>query len=159
MAAGSQPKAFRGGMRVMENASCLKCLKHRVSVAFRLHLIENFLDSALFIDQEGHAAAVQLLVRRGADVAARSFPAVRARGTFRPSKSADPRKAIAALAAAIAAAEASPDLNALNSLGQPAAVAALRGGRTAAAATAADDDQGDDLPVRGQTQDGGPQTE
>jgi ankyrin repeat protein len=106
---------------------------------------------------EGHAAAVQLLVRRGADFTVRSNPAPRARGTFRPSKSADPRKAIAALAAAIAAAEASPDLNALNSLGQPAAVTALRGGggANAAAATAADDDQGDDLPARGQTRDGG----
>src|SRR5438093_8380769 len=56
---------------------------------------------------EAHAAAVQLLVRRGADFTVRSNPAPRARGTFRPSKSADPRKAIAALAAAIAAAEAS----------------------------------------------------
>jgi ankyrin repeat protein len=100
---------------------------------------------------EGHAAAVQLLVRHGADFAARSYPAARAKGTFRPSKSADPRKAIAALAAAIAAAEVSPDLNALNSIGQPAAVAALRGG----AGAAADDDQGDDAPARGQTKDGG----
>ena len=70
---------------------------------------------------EGHAAAVQLLLRRGAEFTVRASPAPRARGTFRPSKAADPRKAIAALAAAIAAAEASPDLNVLNSLGQPAA--------------------------------------
>jgi ankyrin repeat protein len=104
---------------------------------------------------EGHAAAVQLLVRRGADFAARSYPAARARGTFRPSKAADPRKAIAALAAAIAKAEASPDLNALNSIGQPAAVTALRGGAGAAVTLAADDDQDDDVPVRGQTKDGG----
>jgi len=102
---------------------------------------------------EGHAAAVQLLLRRGADFTVRSNPAPRAKGTSRPSKSADPRKAIAALAAAIAAAEASPDLNALNSLGQPAAVTALRGGGGTNAA--ADDDQGDDPPVRGQTKDGG----
>ncbi len=102
---------------------------------------------------EGHAAAVQLLLRRGADFTFRSNPAPRAKGTSRPSKSADPRKAIAALAAAIAAAEASPDLNALNSLGQPAAVTALRGGGGTNAA--ADDDQGDDPPVRGQAKDGG----
>src|SRR6185436_17956220 len=49
----------------------------------------------------------------------------------------------------------SPDLNVLNSLGQPAAVTALRGGGGAGAAAAADDDQGDDAPVRGQTKDGG----
>jgi ankyrin repeat protein len=101
---------------------------------------------------EGHAAAIELLVRHGADFAVRSSPAVRARGTFRPSKAADPRKAIAALAAAIAAAEAAPDLNVLNSIGQPAAVTALRGGTNAAAGN---DDQDDDDAPRGQTRDGG----
>jgi ankyrin repeat protein len=110
---------------------------------------------------EGHEAAIQVLLQHGADFAARSNPAVRARGTFRPSKSQDPRKAIAALAAAIAAAEASPDLNVLNSIGQPAAVTALRGGAgggagaAGAPVAAANDDQDDDAPARGQTRDGG----
>jgi ankyrin repeat protein len=89
---------------------------------------------------EAHPAAVQLLIRRGADMKARSNPAPRGRGPAL-GKSNDPRRAVAAQAAALAAREASPDLATLSALGG-------RGGRSqaGAAAAAADDDQGDAAP-------------
>jgi uncharacterized protein len=107
---------------------------------------------------EAHPAAVQLLLEHGADFKILSNPSERARGTSRPSKSSDPRKAIAALASALAAQEASPDLGVLTALSGTSAQAAqanralrvLTGG-------ANDDDQGDDAePVRrAQPKDGG----
>ena len=51
---------------------------------------------------EGHAAAVKLLIERGADIKARSNPAPRGRGPAL-GKSNDPRKAVAAQGAALAA--------------------------------------------------------
>ena len=51
---------------------------------------------------EGHEAAVQLLVRNGADINAKSNPAQRGRGPAL-GKSNDPRKAVAAQGAAVAA--------------------------------------------------------
>ena len=51
---------------------------------------------------EGHAPAIQLLIQHGADIKARSDPAERGRGPAL-GKSNDPRKAVAALAAALAA--------------------------------------------------------
>ena len=106
---------------------------------------------------EGHAAAIQLLLQRGADIKARSNPAERGRGPAL-GKANDPRRAVAAQGAALAARQAAPDLGALNALtnGQRGG----RGGRGAAAA-AGDGDQGDDAFVaafgRGQQQpkDGG----
>ena len=97
---------------------------------------------------EGHAAAIQLLIQHGADIKARSNPAERGRGPAL-GKANDPRKAVAAQAAALAAREASPDLATLNALNG-------RGGRGQAAA-AADGDQADDAaPPRGQQpKDGG----
>jgi len=97
---------------------------------------------------EAHPAAVQLLIERGADIKARSNPAERGRGPAL-GKANDPRKAVAAQAAALAAREASPDLATLNALNG-------RGGRGQAAA-AADGDQADDAaPPRGQQpKDGG----
>jgi ankyrin repeat protein len=73
---------------------------------------------------EAHAAAVQLLIQHGADIKAQSNPAPRGGGPAL-GKSNDPRKAVAAQGAALAAREASPDLSALN---------ALTGGRGGAAA-------------------------
>jgi ankyrin repeat protein len=64
---------------------------------------------------EGHEEAVRLLVARGADIAARSNPAPRGRGPAL-GKANDPRKAVAAQGAALAAREAAPDLGALNAL-------------------------------------------
>jgi len=99
---------------------------------------------------EGHAAAIQLLIQRGADIQARSSPAERGRGPAL-GKANDPRKAVAAQGAALAAREASPDLAVLNALNG-------RGARgQAGAAAAADGDQGDDdAPPRGQQpKDGG----
>ena len=99
---------------------------------------------------EGHAAAIQLLIQRGADIQARSNPAERGRGPAL-GKANDPRKAVAAQGAALAAREASPDLAVLNALNG-------RGARgQAGAAAAADGDQGDDdAPPRGQQpKDGG----
>ena len=64
---------------------------------------------------EGHETAIQLLIDRGADIAARSNPAPRGRGPAL-GKSNDPRKAVAAQGAALAAREAAPDLGALNAL-------------------------------------------
>jgi ankyrin repeat protein len=99
---------------------------------------------------EGHAAGIQFLIQRGADIKARSNPAERGRGPAL-GKANDPRKAVAAQGAALAAREASPDLAVLNALG--------RGGRgqAGAAAAAADGDQADDAaPPRGQQpKDGG----
>ncbi|PYS02419.1 MAG: hypothetical protein DMG12_13920 [Acidobacteria bacterium] len=100
---------------------------------------------------EGHAAAIQLLIQRGADIQARSSPAERGRGPAL-GKANDPRKAVAAQGAALAAREASPDLAVLNALNGRGAR-----GQAGAAAAAADGDQGDDAaPPRGQQpKDGG----
>jgi uncharacterized protein len=54
---------------------------------------------------EGHAAAVKLLIDRGADIKARSNPAPRGRGPAL-GKANDPRKAVAAQGAALAAGNA-----------------------------------------------------
>src|SRR5262245_11350246 len=64
---------------------------------------------------EAHAPAVQFLIERGADIKARSNPAPRGRGPAL-GKANDPRKAVAAQGAALAAREASPDLGALRAL-------------------------------------------
>src|SRR5437667_4523551 len=82
---------------------------------------------------EPHPAAVQLLIQRGADIKARSNPAERGSGPAL-GKSNDPRRAVAAQGAAIAAREASPDLGTLNALGgRGAAGARGAGGRGAGA--------------------------
>jgi uncharacterized protein len=99
---------------------------------------------------EGHAAAIQLLIQRGADIKARSNPAERGRGPAL-GKANDPRRAVAAQGAALAAREKSPDLGTLNAL-------TARGGRGRSGA--ADGDQDDAFVAafgRGQPQakDGG----
>lgn len=95
---------------------------------------------------EGHAAALQVLIDSGADIAARSNPAPRGRGPAL-GKANDPRKAVAAQGAALAAREAAPDLGALNALtgGGGTGRAGGRGGRTGGAG--AGNDQGDDAAV------------
>src|SRR5262245_24764633 len=117
---------------------------------------------------EAHAAAVKLLIDRGADFKARSNPAPRGRGPAL-GKSNDPRKAVAAQGAALAAREAAPDLGALNALsgaggrGGGGGRGGRGGGRGAAAGGgAAGDDQVDDAAVaagigrgRGAPADGG----
>jgi ankyrin repeat protein len=122
---------------------------------------------------ESHAAAVKLLIDRGADFKARSNPAPRGRGPAL-GKSNDPRKAVAAQGAALAAREAAPDLGALNALsggggggGRAGGGRGGRGGGRGAAAGggavgAAGDDQVDDAAVaagigrgRGAPADGG----
>jgi ankyrin repeat protein len=92
---------------------------------------------------EAHPAAVQLLIQRGADVRARSNPAPRGRGPAL-GKANDPRKAVAAQGAALAARERSPDLNALQALQVSGATA------TAAPRPAAvpDAEQADDAAPR-----------
>lgn len=106
---------------------------------------------------EAHPAAVQLLIQRGADITAHSSPAERGRGPAL-GKSNDPRRAVAAQGAALAARQASPDLGTLNALaGRGGGARGGRGGRGAGA----DVDQNDDAAVaafgRGQPQpkDGG----
>jgi ankyrin repeat protein len=79
---------------------------------------------------EGHEAAIRLLIDRGADANARSNPAPRGRGPAL-GKANDPRKAVAAQAAAVAARQAAPnlgDLRALESNGEPGRGAAAGGG-------------------------------
>jgi ankyrin repeat protein len=77
---------------------------------------------------EAHAPAVRLLIARGADINARSSPAPRGRGPAL-GKANDPRRAVAAQGAALAAREAAPDLGALNALsGGGRAGGAGRGG-------------------------------
>jgi ankyrin repeat protein len=106
---------------------------------------------------EAHAPAVQLLIERGADIKARSNPAPRGRGPAL-GKANDPRKAVAAQGAALAAREASPDLGALRALtegnaagqrGAPGQRGAGQGQRGAAQAVdeAAPPDQVDDAAV------------
>src|SRR5262245_29120909 len=72
---------------------------------------------------EAHAEAVRYLIERGADIKARSNPAPRGRGPAL-GKANDPRKAVAAQGAALAAREASPDLGALRALTEGAGNAA-----------------------------------
>ena len=60
---------------------------------------------------EGNAPAIQLLIQRGADIKAQSDPVERGRGPAL-GKSNDPRKAVAAQGAALAAGQASPPLGA-----------------------------------------------
>jgi ankyrin repeat protein len=74
---------------------------------------------------EAHPAAVQLLIERGADIKARSNPAPRGRGPAL-GKANDPRKAVAAQGAAVAAGRAL-DLGALNALTQDGAARGQRG--------------------------------
>jgi ankyrin repeat protein len=114
---------------------------------------------------EAHPAAVQLLIQHGADIKAQSNPAPRGGGPAL-GKANDPRRAVAAQAAALAAREASPDLSTLQALGRgDAGGRGAAGGRSAAAgrggargAADAGDDQGDDaFPGRGRPEpnDGG----
>src|SRR5437867_3853073 len=63
---------------------------------------------------EGHAAAIQLLIQHGADIKARSNPAERGRGPAL-GKANDPRRAVAAQGAALAAGQAA-DLQALRAV-------------------------------------------
>jgi ankyrin repeat protein len=104
---------------------------------------------------EAHPAAVQLLIQRGADIKMRSNPAPRGRGPAL-GKANDPRRAVAAQGAAVAAGRAL-DLNALNALtqggaaqgqrdptpGQRGAAQRQRGAGAAAGDGSGDDDQGD----------------
>ena len=106
------------------------------------------------------AAAIQLLIERGADIKARSNPAPRGRGPAL-GKANDPRKAVAAQGAALAAEQAAPDLGALNALDaaggrrRPAVAAARRRGGGAGGAArrrrdgAAGDDQDDAAAAAG----------
>ena len=104
---------------------------------------------------QGHAAALQLLIQRGADIRARSNPAPRGRGPAL-GKANDPRKAVAAQGAALAAREKSPDLNALQALQVSGATAAGTPARPAApAATVPDAEQADEPRVRRAPADGG----
>jgi ankyrin repeat protein len=81
---------------------------------------------------EGHADAIKLLIDRGADIKTQSAPAERGRGPAL-GKSGDPRRAVAALGAAIAAGQQIPGLGQLGGLnGSPRA--AGRGDVEAAAA-------------------------
>jgi uncharacterized protein len=100
---------------------------------------------------QGQAGAIQFLIQHGADIAARSDPAERGRGPAL-GKANDPRKQVAALGAAQAAGQASPDLGALRTFGEtptPAAAPQGRGGRgrggQAAGGAAAGADQGFDV--------------
>ncbi|HEY1242600.1 MAG TPA: ankyrin repeat domain-containing protein [Bryobacteraceae bacterium] len=96
---------------------------------------------------EGHAAAIQFLIQHGADVRAQSDPAERGRGPAL-GKANDPRKAVAAQAAALAAGKplGLEDLSALrgddNGIGGAAGGRAGRGGRRGAGAG---NDQGFDV--------------
>ena len=98
---------------------------------------------------EGHAAAIQLLVQHGADISARSDPAERGRGPAL-GKANDPRKAVAAQAAALAKGKALglEDLAALRGDDNGIGGAAGRGGARAggrAGRRGAGNDQGFDV--------------
>jgi uncharacterized protein len=111
---------------------------------------------------EGHAAAIKLLIDRGADFKAHSAPAERGRGPAL-GKSGDPRRAVAALGAAVASGQPIPGLGQLGGLNgsprasggrgdaaAPAGNGAGRGGRGARASGAGSPDgfdQNDDAAV------------
>ncbi len=110
---------------------------------------------------EGHAAAIQLLIQHGADIKARSDMVERGRGPAL-GKSNDPRKAVAAQAAALAAGKAlgledlaglRDDPNGIGGQGRGRAAAPVsraRAGRGGAGAAAGGDqgfDQNDDAAV------------
>jgi ankyrin repeat protein len=98
---------------------------------------------------EGHAPAVKLLIDRGADIKARSNPAQRGRGPAL-GKANDPRKAVAAQGAALAAREASPSLGELDALQRPGGAAGGRGrGARAGGAGAGGAGRGDIARVGG----------
>jgi uncharacterized protein len=84
---------------------------------------------------EGHAAAIKLLIDRGADVKAKSAPAERGGGPAL-GKSGDPRRAVAALGAALAAGQQIPSLGQIGGL-NGSARAAGRGDVAGAAAAGA----------------------
>ena len=100
---------------------------------------------------EGHSAAVQLLIERGADIKAKSNPAPRGRGPAL-GKANDPRKAVAAQGAALAAGNPVSQILRDGDTGNNAGRGGRNGGRGGAggrgdAATptgAAGDDQQDD---------------
>ena len=100
---------------------------------------------------EGHAGAIQILIQHGADFRARSDVAERGRGPAL-GKSNDPRKAVAAQGAALAAGKALDlrDLSNLrgdnNGIGGQAGAAPARGGRARGGrGGAAGNDQGFDV--------------
>jgi uncharacterized protein len=105
---------------------------------------------------EGHASAIQLLIQRGADIKAQSNPAERGRGPAL-GKSNDPRKAVAALAAALAAGIPTPQLGAVGTTSLVPTVPDRRGGARgpgkgasgAVGAGAEGLDQGDDAAALG----------
>ena len=82
---------------------------------------------------EGHADAIKLLIDRGADFKARSAPAERGRGPAL-GKSGDPRRAVAALGAAIAAGQQIPGLGQIGGLNGSARAATQSDLQAAAAA-------------------------
>jgi len=99
---------------------------------------------------EGHAAAIKLLIDRGADIKAKSAPVERGRGPAL-GKSNDPRRAVAALGAALAAGQPIPGLGQLGGVGSSRATAGAGrgagGGRGRGAGASADGDQNDDAFV------------
>ena len=97
---------------------------------------------------EGHAPAIQLLLQHGADIKAQSDPAERGRGPAL-GKSTDPRKAVAALGAALAAGISTPQLGALGTTSLVPVVPGQRGagrsrGKPATGGVAEGADDGDD---------------
>jgi uncharacterized protein len=90
---------------------------------------------------EGHSAAIQLLIQHGADIKAQSDPVERGRGPAL-GKSNDPRKQVAALAAALAAGIPTPQLGAVGTTSLVPVVPGRGGARgkgKAGAAEGADD--------------------
>jgi ankyrin repeat protein len=92
---------------------------------------------------EGHAAAIQLLIEHGADIKARSDKAERGRGPAL-GKSNDPRKAVEALGKALAAGIPTPQLGAVGTTSLvpvvPEKGSGARRGKVGAGAGALDDD-------------------
>jgi ankyrin repeat protein len=84
---------------------------------------------------EGHAAAIQFLIQHGADIKAHSNLVERGRGPAL-GKSNDPRKAVAAQGAALAAGQLSPELGALRTIAEGGTAAPAAGQRGAAAPAA-----------------------
>jgi ankyrin repeat protein len=88
----------------------------------------------MWASDEGHADAIKLLIDRGADVKARSAPVERGRGPAL-GKSGDPRRAVAALGAAVAAGQPIPGLGQIGGLNGSARPTTGPGSAPAAPAT------------------------
>ena len=132
IAAGAEPNEHlplgRTPLMAAARTGNLDAIKTLIDLGANVNAKETYRGTTplMWAADEAHAPAVKLLIERGADIKARSNPAPRGRGPAL-GKANDPRKAVAAQGAALAAREASPDLGALRALTEGNNAAGQRG--------------------------------